>query len=196
MMNTGVHASHDKVKYCLKCAGQLEDRIIEDKVRQACTTCDFVFYEDPKPVAGVLALKDGKLLLIQRGNEPKRGFWSFPTGYIDVGETPEETAIREAKEEANVNVQLNRLLGVYSDMHRTVVLIIYTGTIFSDSPTIGAEALDAQLFDLRALPELAFDHDYHVLADLLSERADRKKTAMVQMKKAELGVERNPLPFS
>ena len=78
-MKMGAHTSHatvhskSKAKYCLKCAGQLEDRIIEEKVRQACTTCDFVFYEDPKPVAGVLALKDGKLLLIQRGNEPKRG---------------------------------------------------------------------------------------------------------------------------
>jgi ADP-ribose pyrophosphatase YjhB (NUDIX family) len=177
-MNTGAHTSHatvhskSKAKYCLKCAGQLEDRIIEEKVRQACTKCDFVFYEDPKPVAGVLALKDGKLLLIQRGNEPKRGLWSFPTGYIDVGDTPEETAIREAKEEANVDVQLNRLLGVYSDIRRTVVLIIYTGTIASGNPAVGAEALDARLFNLQALPKLAFDHDYHVLADLLSEKTE------------------------
>ncbi len=177
-MNTGAHTSHttvhskSKAKYCLKCAGQLEDRISEEKVRQACTKCDFVFYEDPKPVAGVLALKDGKLLLIQRGNEPKRGLWSFPTGYIDVGDTPEETAIREAKEEANVDVQLNRLLGVYSDIRRTVVLIIYTGTIASGNPAVGAEALDARLFNLQALPKLAFDHDYHVLADLLSEKTE------------------------
>ena len=177
-MNAGAHTSHamnhskSKAKYCLKCAGQLDDRIIEEKVRQACTKCDFVFYEDPKLVAGVLALKDGKLLLIQRGNEPKRGLWSFPTGYIDVGDTPEETAIREAKEEANVDVQLNRLLGVYSDIRRTVVLIIYTGTIASGNPAVGAEALDARLFNLQALPKLAFDHDYHVLADLLSEKTE------------------------
>ena len=177
-MNAGAHTSHamnhskSKAKYCLKCAGQLDDRIIEEKVRQACTKCDFVFYEDPKLVAGVLALKDGKLLLIQRGNEPKRGLWSFPTGYIDVGDTPEETAIREAKEEANVDVQLNRLLGVYSDIRRTVVLIIYTGTIASGNPAVGAEALDARLFNLQALPKLAFDRDYHVLADLLSEKTE------------------------
>ena len=96
-MTTGVHASDDtdgfkpKATYCLKCAGRLEDRIIEDKARRACAACDFVFYQDPKPVAGVLAVRDGNLLLIQRGNEPKRGLWSFPTGYIDVGDSPEET---------------------------------------------------------------------------------------------------------
>lgn len=176
-MNTGVHISDDthhpksKAKYCLKCAGNLEDRIIEHKVRQACTACDFVFYQDPKPVAGVLALKDGKLLLIQRGNEPKRGLWSFPTGYIDVGDTPEETAIRETKEEANVNVQLNGLLGVYSDMRRMVVLVVYTGIIASGNPAVGAEALDARLFDLEDLPKLAFDHDYHILADMISQNS-------------------------
>lgn len=137
-----------------------------------CRACDFVFYQDPKPVAGVLAVRDGNLLLVQRGNEPKRGLWSFPTGYIDVGDTPEETAIREAKEEANVDVQLNSLLGVYSDMRRTVVLVIYTGTIASGNPAAGAEALDARLFNLADLPKLAFDHDYRILADLFSRNSE------------------------
>jgi len=170
-MTTGVHASDDtdgfksKATYCLKCAGRLEDRIIEDKARRSCTACDFVFYQDPKPVAGVLAVRDGNLLLIQRGNEPKRGLRSFPTGYIDVGDSPEETEIRVAKEQANVEVRLIILLGVYSDKRRTVVLVIYTGTIASGNPAAGAEALDARLFDLHDLPKLAFDHDYDILAD-------------------------------
>ena len=154
-----------RMKFCPKCASGLEDRTIEGRVRQACTACDFIFYRDAKPVAGVLAMKDGKLLLIQRGNEPGRGLWSFPTGYIDVGETAEETAIREAREEANVEVKLERLLGVYSNERRTVVLIIYLGTIVSGAPSGGAEALDARLFAPEALPELAFEHDYRILAD-------------------------------
>ncbi len=184
-MGTGVHASDEtdgiksKAKYCLKCAGRLEDRIIEDKARRACTACDFVFYQDPKPVAGVLAVRDGNLLLVQRGNEPKRGRWSFPTGYIDVGDSPEETAIREAKEEANVDVQLNSLLGVYSDKRRTVVLVIYTGTIGAGNPAAGAEALDARLFDLQDLPILAFDHDYDILTDLFSKTQEHNRTEMV-----------------
>ena len=155
------------LNFCPKCANSLEERILEGKARQACTACDFVFYRDPKPVAGVLAFKDEKLLLIQRGNEPKLGLWSFPTGYVDIGDTPAETAVREAKEEADVDIELDRLLGVYSNESRTVVLIIYVGRVIAGTPAGRAEALDARLFAPDALPELAFDHDYHILADLL-----------------------------
>lgn len=134
--------------------------------------CDFVLYRDPKPVAGVLAFKNEKLLLIQRGNEPKLGLWSFPTGYVDIGDTPAETAVREAKEEADVDVELDELLGVYSNDSRTVVLIIYIGRVVGGTPAGCAEALDACLFALDALPELAFDHDYHILDDFLRPKTD------------------------
>ncbi len=164
------------MKFCPKCANSLEERILEGKARQACTVCDFVFYRDPKPVAGVLAFKDRKLLLIQRGNEPKLGLWSFPTGYIDIGDTPAETAVRESKEEADVDVELDRLLGVYSNESRTVVLIIYVGRIVSGTPAGRAEALDARLFAPDSLPELAFDHDYHILEDLLRSKTNSQKT--------------------
>ena len=160
------------MKFCPKCANFLEERILEGKARQVCTVCDFVFYRDPKPVAGVLAFKDEKLLLIQRGNEPKLGLWSFPTGYVDIGDTPAETAVREAREEADVDVELNRLLGVYSDESRTVVLIIYVGRITAGIPAGRAEALDAHLFAPDALPELAFDHDYRILEDLFRRNTD------------------------
>ncbi len=161
-----------ELKFCPKCASSLEERILEEKVRQACTACDFVFYRDPKPVAGVLAFKNKKLLLIQRGNEPKLGLWSFPTGYVDIGDTPAETAVREAKEEADVDVELDRLLGVYSNDSRTVVLIIYVGRIIAGTPAGRAEALDAHLFALDALPELAFDHDSHILDEFFHPKTD------------------------
>ena len=160
------------MNFCPKCANSLEERILEGKTRQACTACDFVFYRDPKPVAGVLAFKDEKLLLIQRGNEPKLGLWSFPTGYVDIGDTPAETAVREAKEEADVDIELDELLGVYSNDSRTVVLIIYIGRVVGGTPAGRAEALDACLFALDALPELAFDHDYNILDDFLRPKTD------------------------
>lgn len=181
MINISTHISytitHTKsgVRFCPRCAGSLKDRVIEEKIRQACTACDFIFYRDPKPVAGVLALKDGQLLLIQRGNEPKLGLWSFPTGYIDIGDTPAETAVREAKEEANVDVALDRLLGVYSNTDCTVVLIVYVGIIVEGVPAGCAEALDARLFAPGALPELAFDHDYRILEDLFGKDANPEK---------------------
>ena len=168
--------TNSEMKFCPKCASALEERILEGKVRQACRVCDFVFYRDPKPVAGVLAFKDEKLLLIQRGNEPKLGLWSFPTGYVDIGDTPMETAVREAKEEADVDVELDRLLGVYSNENRTVVLIIYVGKVVAGTPVGRAEALDARLFTPDGLPELAFDHDYRILEDLFHQNTDSQNT--------------------
>ena len=75
-------------------------------------------------------------------------------------------AEREAKQEADVDVELDRLLGVYSNASRTVVLIVYVGRVVAGVPAGRAEALDARLFAPDALPELAFDHDARILADL------------------------------
>ena len=78
----------------------------------------------------------------------------------------------EAKEEADVDVELDRLLGVYSNDSRTVVLIIYLGRIIAGTPAGRAEALDARLFALNALPKLAFDHDSRILNDFLPPKTD------------------------
>ncbi len=162
--------AHQEFKFCPKCGAHLAERRIEGRPRQVCTACEFVFYRDPKPVAGVLAFQDAKLLLIRRGNEPGYGHWSFPTGYIDIGDTPEETAVREAQEEANVRVELERLLGVYPNEERTVVLIVYVGRIVSGVPSAGAEALEAGLFGPEELPKtVAFKHDGDILCDYYSE---------------------------
>ena len=171
--------SHE-FKFCPKCSAHLTEKSIEGRHRQACTVCDFVFYRDPKPVAGVLAFQGEKLLLIRRGNEPRYGLWSFPTGYVDIGDTPEETAIREAHEEANVHVKLERLLGVYPNAERTVVLIVYVGTVVSGVPSGGAEALDARLFSTEGLPQLAFEHDYHILNDCFGDRSEGSELNRVQ----------------
>ncbi len=157
-----------KFKFCPKCGSPLTALPIEGKLRQACTSCKFVFYREPKPVAGVLAFQAEKLLLIRRGNSPCHGFWSFPTGYIDIGDTPEKTAIREAQEEANVEVTLERLLGVYPNAERTVILIMYAGIIASGIPRAGAEALDAHLFAKKEFPPFAFKHDYDIMCDYYS----------------------------
>ena len=84
--------------------------------------------------------------------------------------------MREAKEEADVDVELDRLLGVYSNENRTVVLIIYVGKVVAGTPVGRAEALDARLFTLDGLPELAFDHDYRILEDLFHQNTDSQNT--------------------
>ncbi len=177
---------HQEFKFCPKCKAILIEQHIEGRLRQGCTSCGFVFYRDPKPVAGVLAFQGEKLLLIRRGNSPRHGFWSFPTGYIDIGDTPEEAAVREVQEEANVEVALERLLGVYPNTDRTVVLIMYVGNIVAGVPRAGAEALDACLFAKEEFPPFAFKHDYDIVCDYYSLTPAEPKLTRAQRLAARL----------
>jgi len=156
-------------KYCPKCDGLLKQRLIlqEDRPRLICKECSFIFYINPTPAAGVILLKDNKIVLVKRKYEPKRGQWSLPAGFLEYDETVQQTAIREAKEETNLDVRLNGLFGVYSaydDPRKQVVLIVYRGEIISGDLKPGDDAEDVKFFPLDDLPEeIAFGCHRHVL---------------------------------
>nr|MDQ6907764.1 NUDIX domain-containing protein [Chloroflexota bacterium] len=107
------------------------------------------------------------LLLQQREIEPRRGLWTFPSGYVDRGEQVERAAEREIREELGLPVTLTHLLGVYSEPGNPVLLIVFTGTIpASATPVIQeAEITAIGYFAPEALPPLAFDHDARIVAD-------------------------------
>ena len=75
-------------------------------------------YRNPTPTVDIVILKENDLLLIRRGREPFRGKWALPGGFIEYGETAEEAAVREAAEETGLTVELEGILGVYSDPNR------------------------------------------------------------------------------
>jgi ADP-ribose pyrophosphatase YjhB (NUDIX family) len=132
--------------------------------RPACPRCGFVRYDDPKVATGVIAERDGQILLVRRNHEPMLGRWSFPSGFVDAGEAVSEAAVREVREETNVEVHIDRLLGVYSRPGETVVFIAYAGSIVDGTPAPGDEAFEVGLFSPDALPELAFPHDEDIVA--------------------------------
>ena len=82
---------------------------LEQKRRKVCKKCGFIDYQNPKIVAGSLVVKNKKFLLCKRAIEPGYGRWTFPSGYLDQSETPEEGAIREAKEEVNIKIKIRKL---------------------------------------------------------------------------------------
>lgn len=106
-----------------------------------------------------------QVLLIERANPPYG--WALPGGFVDIGETVEQAACREAKEETGLNVHLNQLLGVYSDPKRDTrhhtVSIVYIAQAQGQAQA-GDDARHVQLFSLQQLPQLAFDHA-KILAD-------------------------------
>jgi ADP-ribose pyrophosphatase YjhB (NUDIX family) len=124
-------------------------------------------YRDPKVAVAVIIADDRGILLQQRAMEPRRGLWTFPSGYVDRGEQVERAAEREVMEELGLAVRLTHLLGVYSEPANPVVLIVYTGEVPADrEPTVqAAEISTFGYFRPADLPPLAFDHDRAIIAD-------------------------------
>ncbi|MBI2952706.1 MAG: NUDIX domain-containing protein [Chloroflexi bacterium] len=141
------------------------ERIVETRARPVCSRCGFIFYQGPKLAVATVVVEDGKLLLNKRDVEPQKGLWSFPSGYVDLGEAVEDAAIRETREETGLEIHLNGLVGVYSRPERSIVLVVFAGTASGGEIVVGNETQDVRMFDLDDLPKLAFEHDQDIIRD-------------------------------
>ena len=118
------HETVEGPGYCPNCGTALEaasstaPAAASGRRPPACPSCDFVRWENPKLATGVVIEQDGAILLVRRNHDPMYGFWSFPSGFVDRGESVEEAAQRETLEEAGVEVEIEHLLGVYSMLGR------------------------------------------------------------------------------
>jgi len=162
--------------FCPKCASKLEDRILKtgEPPRLVCVACDFVLFLDPKVATGCIAEIDGGIVLVRRSIEPGYGKWVFPGGYVDRGERVEDAAAREMLEESGVVVSVGSLLGVYSYIHRPIVVIVYSGRVTGGTLVAADESLDARAFAPEDIPwtELAFPSTFEALRDYIRLRYD------------------------
>lgn len=120
------------INYCQQCGSVVEKRINEGSLRDVCTACGMIFYHQWKVSAGVRVVKDGLLLLVQRGIDPWRGKWHMPAGYVEVDEAPREAAEREALEETGLVVRAGKLVDCYldtSDPRGNVIILLYDASI-------------------------------------------------------------------
>ena len=131
--------------------------------RDVCRTCGFVNYQNPRIVVGSVVRHEGKVLLCRRAIEPRRGFWTVPAGYLELNETPEDGARREAREEALANLKLGDMLAVYSVPHLSQGQLIYRAELIDPGSGaalfgVGEESLEVKLFDWDNLPmdDIAF----------------------------------------
>ena len=126
--------------------------------RAVCTQCGFIAYETPKIVTGSVAVYDGRVLLCRRAIEPRRGFWTLPAGYLELLETVEEGARREAWEVAEARIVLDGILAVYSISRIGQVQIIYRAHFEDAGPSgaphiaAGPESLEVGLFAWDDIP--------------------------------------------
>lgn len=130
----------------------------EDRERAVCAHCGFIDYRNPKLVVGSVVERSGRILLCRRAIEPRKGFWTLPAGYLELGETAEEGAVREAAEEAAAHISIDRLLAVYSVPRIGQVQIIYRAELRGDIIAPGPESLEVRLFawDDIPWPDIAF----------------------------------------
>ena len=162
------------------CGGDLEPRSLKasEPHRLVCTRCGFVFYLDPKVAVGTLIRNEKQeLALVRRAIEPGYGKWTFPGGYVDRGEEITLAALREAKEEAGLDVRLDHLVNIYSYAGRAPVIVVYAATMISGDLAVDDEGLEAREFSLDEIPwdDLAFRSTREALRDYL----DGVKTAKV-----------------
>ncbi len=124
----------------------------EDRARRVCSACGFIDYVNPKIVAGaVVTDDDGRILICRRAIEPSRGLWTLPAGYMEQGESVEEAARREAREEAMAQIELDGLLAVYSVPRISQVQIFFRARLLSPIAP-GAESLEVALRHWDDLP--------------------------------------------
>ena len=125
---------------------------------QVCSVCGTPHHRDPKVGVGVVVRDGGgRLLLVRRGNDPCRGLWSLPAGFIDAGEGPQQAAARECLEETGLVVAVGGLVGLHPAGGAVSFFLSFAATMIGGVLQAGDDAQDAGFFAADELPELAFD---------------------------------------
>ncbi len=157
----------DDINYCPRCGHALERRQLYGALRPICPSCGRVHFIDPKVAVGVLIEDAGRLLLVKRGNDPERGRWSVPAGFVDAGEDPARAAEREALEETGLQVRVTGLLDVFSrgqSSEGADIFIVYHAQAIGGPLGPGDDAEAVGYFGPEALPELAFESTQQIVS--------------------------------
>ena len=165
----------DQLRYCPYCADPLTFRTLptEDRPRLVCDR-HHILYVNPKVVVNIIAERRGRLLLMRRAIEPRIGSWTMPGGFMEIDESVEECAIREAREETGVTVRPLALIGIYSRPAPGpgIVTIVFRGRVDKGRASPSREALEVHWFRPQEIPwdELAYETTGWALRDWLKGR--------------------------
>jgi len=148
------------MNYCSKCGAPVTHKIPDgdNRHRHICDACEEIHYKNPNIVVGVIAQWQKKIILCRRAIEPRVGYWTMPSGYLEIDESTEEGAQREAEEEAGIDVEMGELLTLINIPQIGQVHMIYLGQLRSPEFEAGIESLEVQLVTENEIPwdELAF----------------------------------------
>lgn len=153
--------------FCPYCGKRLTEKAVEGRFRLFCERCRQPIYENPVPAACVVLIdSEQKILLVKRSVQPKIGQWCLPGGFMELGEKPEQAALRELQEETGLKGRIETLLGVTSspsDAYDTVLMVGFLVKQYTGIPIPGDDASDLAYFDPTRLPPVAFQsHRYFI----------------------------------
>ncbi len=159
-----------KHRFCPLCGKKLEKRADVDRTkRDICPDCGWVYYPYPYLSVTVLIRQNDQVLLVQRGEEPKKGLWQLPGGFIEFGEMPAETAAREVREETGLEIKVGDLIHlelIDDDPRGTILGFVYQGKVLGGKPRKDDEIAELKFFTLNSLPKLAFKIHRRLLRQL------------------------------
>lgn len=143
-------------RHCSQCGKPMVLATLNGREREQCPACGFVDYRNPAPVGMAVIEHDGQLVLIRRSEDPLANYWAPPAGYVECGESVPQAVIREAREECGLDIELDELIGVYSQADVNVLIIAYRARSTGGVLRAGDDASEAALFAPGHLPAQPF----------------------------------------
>jgi len=159
-------ARESQISFCPHCGTAVRREERFGKIHPVCPQCEWIHFNDPKVAAAVLVEQDGRVLLVRRVNEPHRGLWTLPAGFVDAGEDPARAAERECLEETGLSVRVMRVLDVIAGREHergADFVIAYQGEVLSGALSPGDDSDAVDWFTRENLPLLAFTATQKIL---------------------------------
>ncbi|WP_066334325.1 NUDIX hydrolase [Azohydromonas lata] len=153
-------SERSRIQHCPACGSHVQYRIPPDdnRERAVCPACSRIHYENPLNVVGTLPVWNDQVLLCLRNIEPRRGFWTLPAGFMELGETTSQGALRETQEEAGAHIELGQLFSVMNVRQVGQVHLYYLAKLTDTHLDPGPETIEARLFSEAEIPwdQIAF----------------------------------------
>lgn len=163
------------IQFCSACGHPVVLRIPDgdNRERHVCENCGAIHYQNPRNVVGTLPIWEDRVLLCKRAIEPRLGFWTLPAGFMEMGETVAQAAVRETQEEAGVQIEVGALFSMLSVPHVNQVHLFYLAHMRSAHCEAGTETQEVRLYAEQEIPwdEIAFPTVAHTLRFFFADRA-------------------------
>ena len=177
-----------RMKYCSQCGHTVSRKQPggDTHERWVCDDCGHIHYQNPLPVVGCVPERDGKILLCKRAIEPRYGYWTVPAGFLELGESTVQGAMRETREEACAEVEIGHLFAVVDVIDAGQVHFFYTAKLVSDfSP--GEESLEVAMFGEAEIPwdDIAFHSGKYALKKYFEDRGRNNGTHVHELRRAK-----------